>query len=116
MTKRHIKELAQKSYINGQLDDESVLYVAEKLSRRDLKQYINQLKSIERKNTVVISSAAELTDKERKIFEEVYEGKSVQYQTNSHLLMGIEIQDNDIVYNRSLKNRLESLTNHIRQI
>lgn len=116
MTKKYIKELVEKSYTtDGLLDEEITTFLAQKLSRADLKKYINAIQLKERKTTVIIKTSSDLSQKELDEFKKEYADKKIEYKKDESLLLGVEIIDNDMIYNKSLKNRLEGVMSSISQ-
>ena len=52
------------SYKNEQLDEEFISQLMSRLSRKDIKMYVGELKNFEQKNSVAIISASPLSEKE----------------------------------------------------
>ena len=114
MTKREIKRLAEQSYKT--LDEEKVKKISSLLSRKDLKEYIRQLKFLEQQQEVIIALPnLKSYNKNDKIFEMVFKNKRIIFQEDPTLILGTRITDNDMVYDFSLKTRLEEAERQIEQ-
>ena len=116
MTKKEIEILAKDSYINNTLDEKKVLEFASYMDRKTLKSYLRALKAVEKKKNVIIAlpdTKSYNTSKE--IFEEVFSGKNILVQEDSSLLLGLRITDNDMIFEKSLRNSLESMINDVKK-
>lgn len=114
MTKKLLKQMVQESFSkNGELLEDIVLTIAEKLNRINLKKYIFALKTSETRQMVIIKTSNNLSEIQKKEFKALYTNKRITYEVNPSLLLGIEIIDNDMVYNMNLKTKLENLQSFI---
>src|SRR5260221_417019 len=114
MTKKDIRKLAQTSY--DSLDEAKIMKIAGLLRRKDLKEYVRQLKSIEKQNEVIVALPdINSYNKSEKIFENIFSNKRIIYQEDTSLLLGTKIIDNDLVYDMTLKNRFEDTTKQVQQ-
>ncbi len=112
MHKQFIKKLAQASYKDIELDQKAVDRIVAHLSKLELKVYIKELKYIEKSNTIMFEVPRDNTALENQL-RDVFPGKKVQVTVNPALLLGMRVQDNDDVYEMSLKNTLNSMTDYI---
>ncbi|OGH23748.1 MAG: hypothetical protein A2958_03275 [Candidatus Levybacteria bacterium RIFCSPLOWO2_01_FULL_38_13] len=112
---KKIKILAQKSFVSGRLDSNLVKLVASKLKKKELKFYLKTLKNVEQKNTVKVYSPlkTEKTTTYERQFRGIFPNKRIEFIYSPHLIAGLRIIDNDIVYEMSLKDSLENLIMHI---
>lgn len=113
MSKKQLQKLVSASYKNNQLDPEMVSEIADLLSRTELKKYINALKNTEKKSSVIIRTPQVPDTKTVDLFTKIYKNKNVIFEQDSALLLGVQVINNDLVYNMNLKNRLENLENQI---
>lgn len=114
MKKKDIKKLAQASYKT--LDEKKVSQIASLLSKKDLKEYIRQLKFIEKAQEVIVAlPAIKSYNKSDKFFEKLFADKKIMYQEDPSLILGAKITDNDMVYDINLKSRLEEAARQIEQ-
>lgn len=114
MTRKAIKKLAQASY--QELDAKKVDTISSLLSKKDLKEYIRQLKLIEKSQEVIVAlPSIKSYNKGDKFFEELFGKKRIVYQEDPSLILGAKVTDNDIVYDINLKSRLEEAANDIAQ-
>ncbi|HSD98433.1 MAG TPA: hypothetical protein VLB73_01900 [Patescibacteria group bacterium] len=105
MTKKTITELVKASYTKEILNSKKVERIVKLLSRSDLKQYIRGLKLFEKSRTISLV----LPDK--KFYNKTLLGnikKQVRLIEDKSLLLGAKIIDNDMVYDMSLKNNLDT--------
>ncbi|SRR5258708_38191415 len=99
---RIIKQLAQESYTNGELDKKKVDLIASKLQRSQLKEYAKALKEEERKNHVIITTAQVLPAHDEEELRKLFPQKKVVFQLDPSIIGGIQIMDNDVIYERSI--------------
>jgi len=116
MTKKQIQLLVAESYTKETLDEKKVNRIAKVLNRKDLKTYIRGLKLSEKKRVVTVAlPSASVYNNTKKIFLDLFPGKTVSFQEDKLLMLGGKIQSNDMVYDFSLKNRLENFINDLEQ-
>lgn len=113
MNYKKINKLAQISYNNNSLNQKRVNKISTLLSRSDLKKYINQLKLTEKKKSIIVSSPINSQDLTK--FEKLFPNKKILFKKDPSLMLGVEIVDNDIVYEFTLKNSLDKILNYIEQ-
>lgn len=108
MTKKQLSELVLASYTKDNLDDKKVNQIANSLSRKDLKAYIRSLKLEEKKKLVTVAlPTASVYNTTKKIFFDLFPGKQISVEEDKLLMLGARITANDMVYDFSLKKRLE---------
>jgi hypothetical protein len=112
MDKRFIKELAGASYDKNGLDAAKVEKIASHLSKKELKEYVKQLR-IQQKLLTIYVEVPQLDSAYEKQLQEVFPDKKIEITVNPDLLLGMRIQNNDDIFELSLKNTLESLGAHI---
>jgi len=115
MTNKLLKKLVEYSYTKNKLDENKVLSIADKLTRKELKKFIHGLKNAENKRNVLVFTATELSDSEKKSLLQQFPDKSVEFSLDESLLSGIKIQDNDIIYESSLNESFEKLKDTLLQ-
>ncbi|OGH23393.1 MAG: hypothetical protein A3F31_01885 [Candidatus Levybacteria bacterium RIFCSPHIGHO2_12_FULL_38_12] len=108
MTKKEIKKLALASYKGKNLDKKTVSRIVPLLSRKDIKTYINMIKLLEKKKTIIISVPGK-NIKATKQFQKLYPDKKIVYEFDPALIAGIKITDNDILYELNLKHTLDNI-------
>lgn len=111
MNKKKITQLALASYKGENLDEKKVNTVSSYLSRSDLKKYINALNNLENNKKLIVSSPTE--NYAIKTFEKLFPDKRIVFKKDPTLLLGIQIVDNDIVYEFSLRNSLDKILTYI---
>lgn len=107
-----IKQLINESYTDGQLDNTKVTKIAGILGRRDLKQYIKFLKKREREITVVVTMP-DINDIDTALFEKLFADKKIVMKKDPQMILGVNITDNDLVYEFNLKNTLEKMVQYV---
>lgn len=105
--------LVVKSYKGESLDPAIVELIANKLSRRELKQYIKLLKRSEHKKEVIVTVPKSMTSEERDMIQKLFTGKRIVYTVDPTMISGIRIVDNDVEYELSLDQILEDLIAHV---
>lgn len=108
MNKKQIKQLALASYSEGKLDEKTVEKVSTLLKRKDLKTYIRALKLEEKKHMVSVAvPVASVYNKTAEVFFDVFPGKEVHVSEDKLLLFGAKVAADDMVYDFSLKSKLD---------
>ena len=110
MNKKKIKELVLASY---KIDEEKIKKIAPLLNRSDLKKYIGGLKTMESKKNVIVTTP--FTNVKQEMLENLFPNKRIVYKKDPSLIVGLKIQDDDIVYDFNLKNTLNNLISYIKQ-
>lgn len=116
MAKKQIKKLALASYTGNVLDFKKTKKISGLLTRADLKQYIKELKLLENQKNVkiLIPSVKKNVNKDIvRRFKKVFSGKNVIIEEDPSLILGVKIIDNDLIYDLSLRNTLDSLNTYI---
>lgn len=113
MNRKKIEKLVAASYKGNQLDIKKVNKIISLINRAELKKYINGLKLIEKKRTLIISSPN--TDSNVKSFQKLFPDKKIVFKKDSSLILGTRVVDNDIVYEFTLKSTFDKIINHIEQ-
>ena len=113
MKKKIIEELIGLSY--RRLDQKKVNTIASVLSAKDLKQYINKLKSSEKESTLTISSCGTMNSQDLKKIVKFFPNKKVVVEKDPSLMLGVRITDDDVVYDFTLKNSLHKILNYVEQ-
>ena len=108
MNRKNIKTLAIASYSKGNLDKRIVNKIANLLSRKELRYYINVLKSLERKKTLIVSISTKKSFFKTEL-SKVYPGKKIIFEYDPSLLAGVRIINDDLIYEMSIKNTLERI-------
>lgn len=111
--KNKIKNLGELSYKNGELDQKTVEAIADKLDRRELKEYIRFLKSEEEKKLIRVTSAKELTDGSRKMIQNRFPDKKVLYSIDPTMINGIRIIEKDNEYEISLNQTFNDIISYL---
>lgn len=111
MTIKQIKFLSTKSFTRNELDSKKVKIFTAKMKRRDLRNYIREIKAIDEKNkiTVIIPALKDFKKNDIAILLKRYKDKKIIYREDPNLLVGIKVIDNDLIYDFNLKNSLENL-------
>lgn len=116
MTKRLLQQLVLASYIHNKLDAHNVDEISQRLDRQDLKAYLRALKLMEQKKKVYIAlPKASVYNTSKKDLEHLFPEKELIVEEDPSLLLGMRVVDNDMVYEMSLKNQLESILDEVEQ-
>ncbi len=98
----NIKKLVKESYKDGILVEEYVEYIAGKLSRKDLKEYISLLKAEEMKKQVLVTSASELSKEDIAKIQKLYPGMQIVTSIDKSMISGVRIVENNKEYEINL--------------
>lgn len=110
---KKLKELAKQSYKNGQLDQEAVNYIADRLSRKDLKKYISLLKEGELKKQVFVTSADELSKEDLAKIQKLYPGMTINPSVDKSMIGGVRIAENNKEYEINLNRTFHDIIGFI---
>lgn len=114
MVKRDIKKLANQTYAT--LDEKTIDKIVALLSKKNLKEYIRQIKFITQQQEVIIAlPRINEYNKDAVFFAALFENKKIIYTEDASLLLGAKICDNDMIYEINLKNRLNQTITQIEQ-
>jgi hypothetical protein len=113
MNSKKIDKLISASYKENDLDQKTVNKIASLIGRADLKKYINGLKLVENKKSLIISSPA--NNQDLKSFEKLFPHKKIVLRKDPSLMLGVRVVDNDLVYEFTLRNSLDKILNYIEQ-
>ena len=113
MNKKTIGKLVLASYKNNSLNQKEINKIVTLVSKTDLKKYINGLRLAEKKKSLIVCSPS--NNQDLKKFEKLFPHKKIIFRKDPSLLLGMEIIDNDIVYEFTLKNSLDKILNYIEQ-
>lgn len=113
MNSKKIDKLVAASYKDSYLDQKKVNRIASLISKTDLKKYINGLKLVEKKKSLIVSSP--IDNQDLKKFEKLFPHKKIIFKNDPSLMLGVRVVDNDIVYEFTLKNSLDKILSYIEQ-
>lgn len=100
--KKQLEELVQASYKDGQLDEETVKKIADKLNRSMLKMYISILKQEEKKKMVFVTTPKPLSTKDRGKIESLFPKKKIVEEIDPAMIGGIKVVENDEAFEMDL--------------
>lgn len=115
MDKDLLKFLVLQSYTKGILDNFKVETIASKLNRRQLKEYIKELKKEESVRFINVYCASQLDKEQEEKIKKMFPNKKVFYNTDESFFAGIKIKDMDDVYEVDLKDFFEDFIEKIAQ-
>ena len=117
MNRKTLKQLVIESYSDGDLDPQRINKIADLLSRDELRLYIRALKNWDRQNKIVLQVPKDLNDNglTLKAVQEVFPDKKISVSLDSSLLLGMRLQSNDDIFEISLRNTLDKITQHIEE-
>ncbi|MEK7572944.1 MAG: hypothetical protein AAB531_00820 [Patescibacteria group bacterium] len=117
MSLKKIKKLALKTYSDNTLNKKVLDLVSKKLSRKDLKVYINELKRINghRIVKVYVPDRRILTDKIERSLSKFFENKELQIIEEPELIAGLRIIDNDLIYELNLRDSFDNMIEYLKE-
>jgi F0F1-type ATP synthase delta subunit len=118
MTKNQIKKIAEKSFTNKNLNEAVVKGVAKRLKRSELKLYLKELYALENKKTVKVYLPTDNQENLKElysIFKKIYPDKKIAIGVDTSLILGIRVENEDDIYELSLKNVFGNLIEHVGQ-
>ena len=115
MNKKFLRKLAEESYIKGNLDPENVKKISDLLKRTELKQFIKEIKIKENKKNIIISLPFMPNDEEQEKHKRLFPDKTIVYDIDPTLQVGLKITDNDLITEYNLKHTLENLYDHLKE-
>lgn len=114
MNRQMLKQLVMESYTNGELDARKVNRIADLLTKKELRLYIRALKNWERQNKVIIEVPTE-KGLDLSELQEFFSDKKIVVHIDPSLLLGMRLKYNDDIFEMSLKNSLDKITEHIKE-
>lgn len=120
-SRRDAKALFDLAMVDGRLDNNRLLRVADELVARKPRHYVQMLKFITRlarlesaRHHAIVESATDLGDPARKGITATLESRfgniTTAFRTNPALLGGLRVQLGSKVWDGSVRSRLESIT------
>lgn len=113
MTTKQIKQLASISFADNKLDDKKISFIAAKLKRTDVREYVKMVQMMNGQRTVTVQSAQPADQSVLKQLSIRFPDKKILYTIDKQVLAGMRIIDNDILYDYSLDNKLDTLIKHL---
>jgi F0F1-type ATP synthase delta subunit len=113
MTKKMLQQLVLESYNDETIDDAFTDSVADKLNRKELKQYVKALLAHEKKKTVVVSLPYAPSQTEQDAFHTLFPKQKIVYNVDDSLSLGVKVVNNDTVYDLTLQHTLDKLVSYI---
>ena len=114
MNRNTLKKLVLESYIDGELDPQKVNKIADLLTKSELKLYIKALKNWEKEHSIIVDVPTEDMVYQEQI-QTLFPDRKIVMQVDPSLLLGMRLQQNDDIYEVSLKNTLDKITEHIEE-
>lgn len=102
MDKKTLEQLVKESYKEEKLDKETVEYIAERLTRNKLKQYIKLLKEEERKKIIFVTTPKPLSADDKKKIASLFPKKTLVENIDPKMISGIKLVENDEEYEYNL--------------
>jgi len=114
MNRQTLKQMVLESHINGELNVAKINKIVDLLTKKELRLYIKALKNWEKKNKITIE-VADKTGFDLSGFEDLFPDKKMVVTVDPSLMLGLRLQNNDDIFEMSLKNTLEKITEHIEE-
>lgn len=114
MKRQVLKKMVIDSYLDGELDAKKINKIANLLSKKELRLYIKALKNWEKEHSIILEVA---DDKKIELggFQDIFPDKKVVVKVDPSLLLGMKLYNNDDIFEMSLKNTLDKVTEHIKE-
>lgn len=106
---KKLESIVKASYKNGQLDKETVEFIANKLTRNDLKLYIKLLDQEENKKQVFVTASTELDKASKEKIQHLFPNKNVVYSVDPSMITGIKVVENDVEFEINLNRRFHDI-------
>ena len=114
MNDKFIKKLAIASYTKETLDQSKINRIVKHLSKSELKNYIRNLKNLERQKTVYVY-VSKVTSQIQDEFAKMFKDKKVIVKEDRSLIAGVKVVNNDIIFEQNIKNNMDNLIGFISQ-
>jgi len=114
MNRQTLNQLILESYSGGDLDAKKINKIADLLSRDELRLYIRSLKNWEKQNKIMLQVPND-TGVNMKDLRDIFPGKKIALSLDPSLLIGMRLQSIDDIFEMSLKNTLDKITQHIEE-
>lgn len=113
MNDYRLNEFAGNICMENSISYENAKKIMAGLSEKELKKLLEKLKKNRDKITVTVISADTLAGIQKKTIVENFEGAQVHFETDSAIGAGIKIKTYDMIYDLTVKGRVEKLTHEI---
>lgn len=113
MKKTLLKQLVLNSYVKGELNQENVFAIADRLDRKELKQYSKALKQSEKLHSVIIEVPFYNDKDNTDALKELFPDKKLIIRKNPSLISGLRIRMNDDIFEMNLKHNLDAIVSHV---
>ncbi len=114
MKRQTLKQMVIGSYSDGELDARKINKIADLLTKKELRLYIKALKNWERENKIIVEVASK-GGFDLDGIQELFPDKKLVVTVDPSLLLGMRLYNNDDIFEMSLKNTLEKVTEHIEE-
>jgi F0F1-type ATP synthase delta subunit len=115
MTKKQLQKLLSQSYSNAVLDRNKTSLIAGQLKRSELKQFIKALRLNENANNVYVTLPSKPDTNFSDNIHSLFPNKKVLYDINPSINPGIRITVGDLLYEVSLRDRIQKIITYIEQ-
>lgn len=109
MSKLNLKKAANNIGEENSISSQNAEYIIDKLSLKDLKQFLSLLKNAELKNKVVAMSSEKLTDTIRTMLSNKFQKKHIRETVDSSMGAGIKVKAYDMIYDLTVLGRLKQI-------
>ena len=114
MNRQTLKQLVVESCLDGDLDPTRVNKIADLLTKKELRLYIRALKNWERQNKIILEVPTE-EGLDLDELQDIFSGKKMVVSVDPSLLLGMRLKSDDDIFEMSLKNTLDKITEHIEE-
>lgn len=115
MKKTLLKQLILTSYKEGELDEEIVFAIADRLERKELKQYLKALKQSEKLRTVIVDLPTDAAKEQIKDLQMLFPQKAIKVRKDPSLLAGVRIINSDDIFEMNLKHNLDAIIEQVNE-
>ena len=116
MKNDEIKKIAHACYSKRELDLQKVKSVANKLSRKELKKFIQALRHIEDRRMVIVTTPNDLSAAEKKQFADRFPQKRLEFIADPSIITGVRIEQGDVIFEDNLESTLDDMVTSVAQM
>ena len=114
MNNTQLKQLAEMTVQDGQVNRTVAEFVMTKLNRTQLKTYVMYLKNELIKDKVNVKTSEMIDQETEKQFQSLFAEKELQFETDEALGAGIYVKAGDTIIDLTMKNYINQTVNQLK--
>ena len=114
MKRELIKELAQSAAEHNEMSDKDLNWLFSRLSKKELKTFVNLLSWEIKNRKVDVSYAGSMTDDHKKRIKLLFPGKRAEFKEDASLAAGVKFEYGDYILDYSVSGIIKRVLENIK--